>query len=231
MAVGSKPQLCSIRISAGKTDKVCIVRVRGRRDLEAEWHWRNILNDWDSSGLNGAEYCRNKGITYSQFRDWRIEIRKRNAEIERIERESSDKMAVEQNWRQIIAECRNSGLSGAEYCRRKDIIYWHFADWKQRLVALDRKRERDARNASMRSNQPNEAEANMKRSRANSEQPSQGIEFAEVKLLESLQNTPDLKEADESRQVEVVLPTGIVVRLGNCTVSFLSSVIATLENP
>jgi hypothetical protein len=202
------------------------VHIRGRRDLESEWHWRNILKEWDASGLNAAQYCRDKGIVYSQFRDWRIEIKKRDAEIEAIELKSSDKTAVEESWRQIIAEWHSSGLSAMEYCRRKQIIYWQFTGWKQKIIALDRKRERAARKAVTHSKK---AGKGMKQEQPGSEQTAHSIEFAEVRLTETSPNPQALKPPHESHRVEILLPTGVVVRMDDCTASFLSSVISTLE--
>jgi hypothetical protein len=203
------------------------VRIRGGRDLEAEWQWRNLLKDWDASGLSGAEYCRRKGITYSQFRDWRIEIRKRNSEIEEIEQKSAGDSVVEMNWREIIAEWRSSGLTGAEYCRRKQIIYWQLANWKQKISRLDAQAQHAAQKALARQQKSKAVKTQMKRSQANMDAAQHSVEFAEVKLTEHKQEVPN--ESNESHKVEIVLPTGIVVRLGDCTSSFLSSVISALE--
>lgn len=36
-------------------------------------------------------------------------------------------------WREQIAEWNQSGLSGAEYCRRHQLIYHRFVYWRQKL--------------------------------------------------------------------------------------------------
>lgn len=60
-------------------------------------------------------------------------------------------------WRDIITEWSRSGLSQAEYCRRKDIQIGNFRWWKRRLsteastdgppVRRPRKRPRDSRDS------------------------------------------------------------------------------------
>lgn len=203
------------------------MQIRGRRDLESEWHWRNVLKDWDASGLNGAEYCRKKGIVYSQFRDWRIEIRKRNVELEEAEQqEPSEKALVEENWRKILAEWRSSGLTAAEYCRRKQIIYWHFAQWRQNIGKLDAKLERAAQNALK--HQEKESEK-MKHTHAGRKNGETSVEFAEVILTENKHARAKPLVVSERQDVELSLPSGIVVRLDRCTSNFLCSLISDLE--
>lgn len=40
-------------------------------------------------------------------------------------------------WREQIAEWNQSGLSGAEYCRRHQLIYHRFVYWRQKLDQPD----------------------------------------------------------------------------------------------
>lgn len=54
----------------------------GQRDATKERHWRQVLVDWHATGLSGAEYCREKHLTYTQFNDWRKRLRKLDAEVE-----------------------------------------------------------------------------------------------------------------------------------------------------
>jgi transposase-like protein len=36
-------------------------------------------------------------------------------------------------WAQHVAACAASGLSRAAYCRRHDLSYWTFNDWRRRV--------------------------------------------------------------------------------------------------
>lgn len=203
------------------------MQIRGRRDLETEWHWRNVLKDWNASGLNGAEYCRDKGITYNQFRDWRIEIRKRNLELEETEKqEPTDRALVEANWRKILAEWRSSGLTAAEYCRRRQIIYWQFAQRRQKIEKLDAKLERAAQNSLKLQEQQN---TDMKNFRAAQKNEENSVEFAQVILTENKHARAKPLIVSERQDVELSLPSGIVVRLDRCTSNFLCSLISDLE--
>jgi transposase len=53
---------------------------KGMRDLVKEQRWRQLLADYRASSLNGAEYCRQNGITYSLFKDWQKKLKTRDAE-------------------------------------------------------------------------------------------------------------------------------------------------------
>jgi hypothetical protein len=52
----------------------------GQRDFAKEQHWRQVLADWQTSGLSIAEYCRQKNISPGQFYDWQKRLRRRAAE-------------------------------------------------------------------------------------------------------------------------------------------------------
>jgi transposase-like protein len=52
----------------------------GNRDIAKEQYWRQVLADWQSSGLSIASYCRQKDIKQYLFHDWRRQVQKRDAE-------------------------------------------------------------------------------------------------------------------------------------------------------
>ncbi len=205
------------------------MRIRGYRDIEAECHWRAVLKDWDATGLNGAQYCRERGITYSQFRDWRIELRKRDAEVQELEQQSNDMSAVEENWRLLIAEWRRSELTAADYCRRKQIISYQFNNWKAKIDRIDAKHERAAQKVLARKRQLERADTRKKAAQVSADNDKHSVEFAEVKLTERNSYQMQRNESEQSQKVEIALPNGIVVRLDDCSVAFLSSVINALE--
>lgn len=39
----------------------------------------------------------------------------------------------EQRWRELLVRWQDSGLSQAEFCRRRGIPVWKFLWWKKRL--------------------------------------------------------------------------------------------------
>jgi hypothetical protein len=235
------------------------VRIRGLRDLDKEWHWRNVISDWDASGLNGAQYCRERGITYSQFRDWRIEIEKRDNELAKEAREpvGADKHRIERHparaeesnhpssaergnpiertterdWRKLLADWLATGLSGAEYCRRKGIRYTQFADWRKRIKQIDAKANGIMRSAKTQQRRIKKPKQRMHTSLPAGRQP-RSVEFAEVKVVDG--QVPDEAEpchGGDTAAVDIILPSGITLRLSaGCSLSFLSSIISVLEN-
>lgn len=51
----------------------------------------------------------------------------------------------EPHWRAVVRECRRSGLTIAEFCRRRGINAGTFAWWKQELKRRDHLRRRTTR--------------------------------------------------------------------------------------
>lgn len=47
-----------------------------------------------------------------------------------------------EEWQAIINHFKNSGLSGASFCRQQDISYESFCKWRQRLLGASRKSSR-----------------------------------------------------------------------------------------
>jgi hypothetical protein len=67
---------------------------KGGRDMVKEQHWRDVLKEWRTSGVSGAEFCRVHGIKYDQFHDWRKVIGVRDAEELAAQRRASKAQAV-----------------------------------------------------------------------------------------------------------------------------------------
>jgi len=225
------------------------VRIRGSRDLESEWRWRNIIKDWDRTGLNGAAYCRERGLVYSQFRDWRLEIKRRDAELAEEEEEemkadrhlpnrTADSTSAgaesgtptdrksEQHWRLVMAEWRASGLSQAEYCRQRGIKYGQFTDWMQRIRKIDAIAEISTQRSMSRQLLAQKANLPVQSLQEQTVQ-TRSVEFAEVQVVDSQRH--DSEEASPAT-VEITLPSGIRLSLRQCTVQYLVALVTRLED-
>lgn len=45
------------------------------------------------------------------------------------------------DWQQLLAEWQQSSLSGAEFCKRQNIVYHQFMYWKKKLISPKSKSE------------------------------------------------------------------------------------------
>jgi len=45
--------------------------------VEREEYWQELSRGWESSGESQKEYCRREGVSLSQFRWWRCELKRR----------------------------------------------------------------------------------------------------------------------------------------------------------
>jgi len=56
-----------------------------RRDPRREARWRTLIERQESSGTSIRAFCLGRGITESAFHYWRRELRRRDAERERLD--------------------------------------------------------------------------------------------------------------------------------------------------
>ena len=49
-----------------------------RRDLHKEAAWRELMNQWKTSGGSVRDFCKKKGLKETGFHYWRRELRKRD---------------------------------------------------------------------------------------------------------------------------------------------------------
>ena len=49
----------------------------------------------------------------------------------------SEREARETEWRQRVSDWRQSGMSGAEFCREHELPEWQFRYWVKRIAELD----------------------------------------------------------------------------------------------
>lgn len=49
-----------------------------------------------------------------------------------------------ERWREILADCRKSGLPQREYCRTKNLSYSTFSYWRTKINKIDTRAHHDA---------------------------------------------------------------------------------------
>ncbi len=144
----------------------------------------------------------------------------------------------EAHWRRVFDDFEQSGVSAPEYCRKNDLKYHTFSDWKRVIAKRDleaeaaraqyarRKAER-ARNRSQRTKQKERGAVD------SSSQPGckSAVAFAPVHILDS-RPEPALHSArGASTALEIILRNGIAIRVtADCPLDFVSSIIPFLEN-
>jgi hypothetical protein len=117
-------------------------------------------------------------------------------------------------WKAILADFERSGLKGQSYCRQKGISYTAFASRRRKLsVTMPAARYR--------AKTPVADMESTERSRA------QQVEFAEVAVKIS---TPTQLAAVNGERLEVVFPTGTILRVPSCySAVALAEIITALE--
>jgi hypothetical protein len=140
--------------------------------------------------------------------------------VQQLEQKSNYMPATEKEWRKLVTEWRRTELTAAEFCRRKLLVYHQFNQWKGKIDRIDAKYERAAQKVIARKRQL-QREASRKTS---------PLKFAQVKLTEPVTTETAANGLAQPPTIELALPNGILVRLNDCSVTFLASVITALEN-
>ncbi len=122
------------------------------------------------------------------------------------------KSAASQRWRKLLLTWSKSGLSLAEFARRKDLSYWTLWDWKKRLGAESAKPV-SGQKKSVNRKAPNTPE------------------FLPVQIIED--SSPELVTThleSKSSAMELTVARGNTLRFDeNCPLDFVSRVVAMLE--
>lgn len=136
--------------------------------------------------------------------------------------------AKEVYWRRELADWEKSGLGIAEYCRKRGIPDYQFKNWQRRMRVIDAERAPAPMPASSRKRATASAKALANKFKSATES---GAEFAEVMIVDSPAPLPHARQAPaRTGGLEIVLPTGITLRLGpDCSTELLSSVLFLLE--
>lgn len=140
-------------------------------------------------------------------------------------------LVKERRWREVFVDWKASGLTGAEYCRRRRVEYSQFADWLKRVRRRDAQAARSAaERRSVGGRRQPEMRAHEKGRKQQVECLAEDTEtcaFVPVRLAEHSQEEPK----DRVTNLEVILRNGVVLRFnGECSLAFLSSFIPLLES-
>lgn len=99
-----------------------------------EAFWRKMLALFLASGLTQVEFCKQQGISAGKFSWWKTEIRRRDAESERLKKISSKDEGF---WRQMLAKFNRSGIGKDEFCIREGIRPAAFTWWRAEIGRRD----------------------------------------------------------------------------------------------
>lgn len=136
-------------------------------------------------------------------------------------------VAKERRWRQVFADWQTTGLSGAEYCRQKDLKYTQFNDWRKRVRKLDAECENGGPHRRRMAARAQGLAGKLQRQ----QEPQRSVEFAEVQLVDPEDRRNHVPKTEDASTLEVIFLSGTKLRLAaGCPLDLLSSVIAVLEN-
>ena len=91
-------------------------------------YWKDRILEANSSGLSMAEWCRQHHISYGAMLYWRQRFIKSGelpGDICNLQQRHDGEY-----WKRQILEADNSGLSMAEWCRRHQLSYEGFKNWR-----------------------------------------------------------------------------------------------------
>jgi hypothetical protein len=125
-------------------------------------------------------------------------------------------LAKEKYWRGMINEFTGSGLSAAEFCRRKEISYSAFNDWRYEIAARDKEAESEARRQKPQS-----------RGADSAHQHTAPIgPFVPVRIV----GNSKVASVNSASPLELVSPNGFILRMSEgCSMELLASVLSLLE--
>ncbi len=128
------------------------------------------------------------------------------------------------HWRSVLQAVEQSGLSGAEYCRQKDIKYSQLADWRRRFRKTDSEAGATTRNRDRNSEK--------KRVREKKKQ-EQSTAFARVEIAEGshyVAQTPSLaSERKHDYVLDIKLPSGGTIGVrATCSPELLKAALSKL---
>jgi hypothetical protein len=111
-----------------------------KRKYSTEWQRRDVVERWKASGLSQAEFCRKENIPEWALSAWkRLEYRRPTVSGEgRYGPPPRAGRQLVSYWRRVVQEHGESGLSGAEFCRRHGMKVVTFYKWQGRFARKQR---------------------------------------------------------------------------------------------
>lgn len=97
--------------------------------------WKEIIEDWEKSGLSSHAYCKERKISSSTF------SRGKNRVEQTFRKESY--LKAEQEWSLIIKEWEQSGLELKTYCNEKKLNYFTFITWEKKLSHASQEKQKE----------------------------------------------------------------------------------------
>src|SRR3990167_2416015 len=96
----------------------------GRYSIE---EWKEIIRDWEKSGLSKHAYCKSNGLSIRMFY-----LREKQLNPH-LPRKTSHMKAVER-WAVIVEDWQKSGLSKFAYCNKHRLVPSNLYQWTKNLA-------------------------------------------------------------------------------------------------
>lgn len=134
----SLPPLLEINESGLESES----EVKKSKDRVAVEKWKELIIDWQQSGLNLSSYCNQNNLSHTSLRDWlykfypSLKTKKKSSSI-RKKKPRPPHYRTREEWKKIIEDWQQSGLSKAAYCQKYNIGATAFMNWAQRFMGLD----------------------------------------------------------------------------------------------
>ncbi len=108
-----------------KGAKFIMVTTPKTTSLHTLEEWKEIIEDWEKSGLTKHAYYKEKKIGRDTFYKW-----KRRVDLS-FHKESY--MKTFEEWESIIEDWQKSGLDKNAYCKKNNIEYFSFYAWEKKV--------------------------------------------------------------------------------------------------
>jgi len=111
---------------------------RPRRGSTPE-QWKEIIKDWQTSGLPQETYCKKNDLTLSSFYRWKNRILSPNSSQNISPSTAKNALYTlieygQEQWKEIIKDWQTSGLPTRIYCLQKNFSRTTFNRWKKKLL-------------------------------------------------------------------------------------------------
>jgi len=98
--------------------------------------WKEILEDWQKSGLSLKRYCEQRDIIHSAFSRWRNKLLSSGPESLALPKKNQPqppRFHTPEQWKEFIEEWQKGELSVAAYCSAKGLSRSSFQKWQEKL--------------------------------------------------------------------------------------------------